>query len=236
MPCPAFGLGPAVAAARAVRRIQLLRDDPSSDSRQADRSTASPAGLEMLDKADEAFVPCLPGQHLSAAAPCARTAARRAGPSRPSNKKVECEEDQIIRSRCSDNAACRAAKSGAPLLSSATISPSMMAVREAGRPPWRWRRISSVQSRPLRVLQRGPCRLRPQLNAIAIELDLVRPSLPGGRALDASQSWGAMKSGGATSGVRPAFRPTLPGAFVRGEAVAAVPHRIRLRPALRLAA
>jgi hypothetical protein len=113
-----------------------------------------------------------------------------------------------------------------------TISPSMMQSGSLRR-PWRWPNLS-VQSSPLRVLQRGFAVLDAQLHAIAVELDLMAPSPRPRAALDQMQSCGSTNSGIAAflrrlQGSCSAGRLSLCFGAARliGPAVR-IPHRVRL--------
>ena len=110
-------------------------------------------------------------------------------------QQVEGEEDQVLRTCPPTGPPAGRAKSGTPSLVERQASPSIM---QSGRfsacsaMAWNF----SVQSSPLRVLQRRLAVLDAQLQAIAVELDLVHPARPGRRGCSTSlASCGSMKSG-----------------------------------------
>ena len=167
---------------RFVGRVAALGDDALELHAAGRLQHGVARRLEMLDVAD-VLASCPSGPPAApAAAPCARSAAARAGPRR---RRTSASKTKKIRSceRPSDSAACRAEKSGAPFSSSAQASPSIMqsgSCSATSAIAWNL----SVQSRPLRVLQRGLAVHDAQLQAIAVELDLVHPAGSGRRLLD----------------------------------------------------
>ena len=128
----AFGLAPDPPSALMVARIEPFRDDALPDACwQAERSTASPAVIEMFDEADASASPW-PLRFNSASRRVLRSASGSARRSSPlEEQQIEGEEDRDSSVFASDSAACSAAKSGTPCSSSATTSPSMM--RRASR-------------------------------------------------------------------------------------------------------
>ena len=136
----------ALAAARAVGRVEPLGDDALRDP--CGRRSAAPRRRRSRNARHSGCAPPALGEQAPSAAPCARRAAGRAGPRR--RRTAGRRRRRSGRRSCRPtSAACRAAKSGAPVWSSATTSPSMMpsgrASRRPRRSPGTWRS------------SRGPC-------------------------------------------------------------------------------
>ena len=148
---------------------------PSRCMRQADSSTASPAVSKCSTYCRPACLPLSPSSSSCRRALRSRRGrARRSSPSANSRSKAK----KTSFSDCpSDRAACSAEKSGAPWASSATASPSIMQSGSFAACFGDRRELL----RPVEALARaqpGLAVLDAQLQAIAVELDLVRPSRP----------------------------------------------------------
>ena len=182
VPGAAFGLGPALRAAGAIGRIELLGDDAFQRQLAGRFQHGIAAALEMLDIADQLLpCPCRASSSCFNRSLRSRSgSARRSSPSANSRSNAKKIRSSVLPS---DSAACSAEKSGAPLWSSATISPSISAsgsdarlLRDGAE------LVGPVQ--PLAGLQRRLAVLDPQLHAIAVELDLVAPAVAARRPLD----------------------------------------------------
>ena len=155
----ALRLGPVADAARTVRRIEALRDD-AFEVHAARRFQHLGARALRNDRrsGSRLFAPTRCDAAASSAAPCARAAAAGADPGRRGSSRSNANNTRSSTSP-SDNAACSAPKSGAPFVSSAATSPSMMqsgSFAAAAASGWNL----SVQSRPLRVLSVASARRR----------------------------------------------------------------------------
>ena len=144
--------------------------------RQAESQHRVAGGLEMVDVADALGGRSARRRAGPSAAPCARSAAGRAGPRRSANSRSKTKK---TRSSVlpSDSAACRAGEvRRAGGVRARTTSPSIDAVGQGGPGRRRSPGSASVQSRPLRVSSRRLAALDAQLQAVAVELDLVAPA------------------------------------------------------------
>ena len=233
MPGAAFGLGPALRAAGPVGRIAPAwkRCLPATSgrpiaaprrrpSRNARRSGCAGPGAW---RARRALLQ--PGFPLDQR--------QRPQIGSPSNSRSKTKK---IRSAvfCSESAACSAAKSGAPFWSSATISPSMIASgKRRGLRGDRREFVGPVEA--LAGLQARLAVLHAQLDAIAVEFDLVHPAGAGGRPVDRlaqlrrDEVQAAVRRPGVTlgAGLAASLRP-CPAAPRPRRPCGAVPHRIRV--------
>ena len=183
-PGAAFGLGPALAAARLVGRIEPLGDDPLQLHAAGRLQHRVAGGHEVVDVADV-------GRRVLDTAPAAAPCARSSGSGaqvlgrRTSGRRRRTPGPSVLPSEI---AACRAAKSGAPVWSRATTSPSMMPSAKPA-PAATISGNFDDQSRPLRVQQCRLAAVDAQLHAVAVELDLVGPPRAGRRLVQ--QTWPA---------------------------------------------
>ena len=183
----ALGLDPAADAARAIGRVELLGDD-AFEAHAAGRFQHRIARrLEMLDIAQRRMLALEPVQQLLQPRLALAERQRRADPRR--RRTADRRRRRSGRRTCPPtSAACRAAKSGAPCVSSATASPSIMqSGRLLGLLGDGGELLRPVQ--PLARAQRRLAVLDAQLQAIAVELDLVRPA--GVRRAAARPAWRA---------------------------------------------
>ena len=161
------------------------------------RSTASPPVLEMLDDSGSGrLLPC--ERAILAAAPCGRRAAACADPRRPSNSRSKAKNTScsvlLLRQR-----RLQRRRNPARHCDPAPRSRRRGWRREAMSAAWAMAGKFSVQSRPLRVSSDVVALFDAQLDAIAVELDLMHPARARRRPLFRPAQLRRRRSAAATS-------------------------------------